>query len=539
MIIPATDVILLTMNSAIDPIRLEVLKNRFTSLTEEMGAVLMRTAFSPNIKERRDFSCALFDRRGEMIAQAAHIPVHLGSMPLSVAAAIERGDLVPGDMVLLNDPYRGGTHLPDVTLVTPVFIGGGAPDFFLANRAHHADVGGMSAGSLPLSTEIFQEGLRIPPVKIVRGGEIDRELLSLFLANVRTPVEREGDLTAQLAANRTGERRLREIVGRYGLEETEGYCRALLDYGARLMAEVVAAIPDGAYAFEDVLDDDGAGGGPVPIRCTVTVAGERATVDFSDCAPQVAGCVNAVRAITLSAVFYVFRLLAPEEIPDNAGCMRPVEVVTKPGTVADCTFPAAVAGGNVETSQRLVDVLLGALAEALPERIPAASCGSMNNLTIGGVDPREGELFAYYETIAGGAGGGPEGAGASGIQTHMTNTLNTPVEALEHAYPLRVRRYCLRDGSGGAGKSPGGDGVVREMELLGDARISLISERRKEAPYGLRGGGAGQRGRNLLIRDGEERELPGKCAVEGRTGDRLVIETPGGGGWGVRGEEGP
>jgi N-methylhydantoinase B len=442
-------------------------------------------------------------------------------------------------MILLNDPYRGGTHLPDLTLVTPVFFSGDAPDFFLANRAHHADVGGMTAGSLPLSTDIFQEGMRIPPVKIVRGGEIDRELLALLLANVRTPVEREGDLTAQLAANRTGERRLREIVAQYGLEETEEYCRALLDYGERMTAEVVAAIPDGTYRFEDVLDDDGAGGAPVPIHCTVTVAGTRATVDFSDCAPQVPGCVNAVRAITLSAVFYVFRLLAPEEIPSNAGCMRPIEVKTKPGTVADCTFPAAVAGGNVETSQRLVDVLLGALAEALPQRIPAASCGSMSNLTIGGADPRSGELFAYYETIAGGAGGSPEGEGASGIQTHMTNTLNTPVEALEHAYPLRVRRYALRDGSGGEGRHRGGEGVVKEVELLGKARITLISERRQTAPYGLQGGGPGRTGRNLLLRDGQERELPAKSTIEGLPGDRLIIETPGGGGWGDRGEEGP
>ncbi len=520
------------MQKAIDPIRLEVLKNRFTSLTEEMGAVLMRTAFSPNIKERRDFSCALFDRAGQMIAQAAHIPVHLGSMPLSVAAALARKDLAPGDMILLNDPYRGGTHLPDVTLVTPVFLGEDGPEFFLANRAHHADVGGMTAGSLPLSTEIFQEGIRIPPVKIVRGGQLDRELLALFLANVRTPVEREGDVTAQLAANRVGERRLREIVGQYGLAEGEFYCNALLDYGAKLMAEVIAAIPDGCYRFEDFLDDDGVGEAPVPIRCTLNVKGDRATVDFSESAPQVPGCVNAVRAITLSAVFYVFRLLAPEEIPNNAGCMRQLEVITTPGTVVDCRFPAAVAGGNVETSQRLVDVLLGALAQALPGRIPAASGGSMNNLTIGGVDSRSGELFAYYETIASGAGGGPAGDGASGIQTHMTNTLNTPVEALEHAYPLRARRYCLRDGSGGDGRHRGGDGVVKEWELLGDARVSLISERRRIAPYGLQGGARGGAGRNRLVRAGKVRDLPGKCSIEGKAGDRLIIETPGGGGWG-------
>ncbi len=515
----------------IDPILLEVLKNRLTSLTEEMGAVLMRTAFSPNIKERRDFSCALFDRQGQMVAQAAHIPVHLGSMPLSVAEAIAYPDLAPGDMILLNDPYRGGTHLPDLTLVTPVFSSGPRPDFYLANRAHHADVGGMTAGSLPLSEEIFQEGLRIPPVKIVKGGTLDPDLLNLFLANVRTPVEREGDLTAQIAANRVGERRLTELVERYGLEELERYSGALIDYGEKMMRGVIAGIPDGRYPFADTLDDDGAESGPVPIRCVLVVDGSVACVDFSDSGDQVAGCLNAVRAITLSAVFYTFRLLAPDVIPNNAGCMRPVRVVTRPGSVVDCSFPAAVAGGNVETSQRLVDVLLGALAQALPQRIPAASCGTMNNLTIGG-HTEEGGMFAYYETIAGGAGGGPDGAGACGIQTHMTNTLNTPIEALEHAYPLRVRRYQMRDGSGGEGAWRGGDGVIKAVELLRDARITLISDRRTGAPYGLQGGQPGSCGRNLLVRQGETRELAGKVSLAGRRGDLLVIETPGGGGWG-------
>jgi len=453
-------------------------------------------------------------------------------MPLSVAAALERSDLLPGDMLLLNDPYRGGTHLPDMTLVAPFFAGGAKPAFFLANRAHHADVGGMSPGSMPLSTEIFQEGVRIPPVKVVRSGAIDSDLLGLLLANVRTPVEREGDLTAQIAANRTGERRLQEILDQFGLAETVSYCAALIDYGERMMAAQIAAIPDGRYAFEDWLDDDGAGGAPVRLHCVVGIRGERASIDFSACADQVAGCVNAVRAITLSAVFYVFRLLAPEDIPVNAGCLRPIEVLTRPGTVADCRFPAAVAGGNVETSQRLVDVLLGALARAIPGRIPAASAGTMNNLTIGGVDPRHGGLFAYYETVAGGAGGGPLGDGASGIQTHMTNTLNTPVEALEHAYPLRVRRYQFRDGSGGAGKGRGGEGVVREIELLGPARITLISDRRVTAPYGLQGGEAGRCGRNTLVHNGVERELPGKVSFEAAAGDGLRIETPGGGGWG-------
>jgi N-methylhydantoinase B len=520
------------MRDGIDPIRLEVLKNRCLSLTEEMGAVLMRTAFSPNIKERRDFSCALFNGRGEMLAQAAHIPVHLGSMPLSVAAALERRDLTPGDMILLNDPYRGGTHLPDLTLVAPVFDDCGRIRFFLANRAHHADVGGITAGSMPLSTEIFQEGLRLPPIKMVRAGTVDGELLRLFLANVRTPAEREGDLTAQIAANRIGERRLREIIAQYGLEASAAYGDALLDYGERMMGAVIAAIPEGVYAFEDWLDDDGAGGEPVALRCTVRIGGGRASLDFRDSAPQVAGCLNAVRAITLSAVHYVFRLLAPEEIPNNAGGMRPIEVLTRPGTVVDCIFPAAVAGGNVETSQRLVDVLLGALAQALPQRIPAASAGTMNNLTVGGIDPRSGQLFAYYETLGGGAGGGPDGPGASGIQTHMTNTLNTPVEALEHAYPLRVRQSRLRDGSGGRGRQPGGDGIVRELEFLADARLTLLSERRRFSPYGLQGGQPGRPGRNLLQQRGRWRALPGKCSLLVRSGDRLRLETPGGGGWG-------
>ncbi len=522
------------MSTSIDPIRLEVLKNRFASLTEEMGAVLQRTAFSPNIKERRDFSCALFDSHGEMLAQAAHIPVHLGSMPLSVAAAIRHVDLAPGDMVMLNDPYCGGTHLPDITLVMPIFCGSSSPSFYLANRAHHADIGGITAGSLPLSTEIFQEGLRIPPVRIVRQGSLDRELLGIVLANVRTPEERHGDLNAQIAANRVGERRLLEIIDRYGLAETTRYGQALLDYGESMMAAVIATIPDGCYRFEDVLDDDGAGNGPIPIRCEITVAGDRAQLDFSASAPQVAGCVNAVRAITLSAVFYVFRLLAPEDMPGSAGCMRPLAVRTVPGTVVDCTFPAAVAGGNVETSQRIVDVLLGALAQALPECIPAASCGTMNNLTIGGRDPRNQNLFAYYETIAGGAGGSPLGCGASGLQTHMTNTLNTPVEALEHVYPLRVRRYALREASGGPGQNPGGDGVIKELELLGEAQITLISDRRKQGPFGLAGGAPGRTGRNSLLREGQVLELPGKCSLAGRPGDVLIIETPGGGAWGSK-----
>jgi N-methylhydantoinase B len=520
------------MLDSIDPVRLEVIKNRLTSLTEEMGAVLMRTAFSPNIKERRDFSCALFDAQGAMLAQAAHIPVHLGSMPLSVAAALEFGELQPGDMLLLNDPYRGGTHLPDLTLVMPVFGAEPHPVFYLANRAHHADVGGMTAGSLPLSSDIFQEGLRIPPVRILKQDEIDRDLLQLILANVRTPIEREGDLTAQIAANRVGERRLLELFAQFGLELLQVYGNRLLNYGEQMMSEVIAAIPDGEYCFSDQLDDDGAGRQGITIAVKLTVAGRSALVDLSSSDGQVPGCVNAVRAITLSAVYYAFRLLAEETIFYNAGCMRPIEVLTRPGSIVDARFPAAVAGGNVETSQRVVDVILGALAEALPGKIPAASCGTMNNLTIGGYDPRRERLFAYYETIAGGSGGGPQGPGASGLQSHMTNTLNTPVEALEHAYPLRIERYQLRKGSGGAGQARGGEGVVKAFRLLADARVTLLTDRRISAPYGLNGGSPGSVGRNLRISGSECEELPGKCSIQAVVDDVIVIETPGGGGWG-------
>ncbi len=516
-----------------DPVRLEVLKNRLASIAEEMGAVLMRSSSSANIKERRDFSCALFDGQGQMIAQAAHIPVHLGSMPLSVKAVLERPDLERGDMVLLNDPFRGGTHLPDLTLVAPVFAGSATPRFFLANRAHHADVGGMAPGSLPLSTEIFQEGLRIPPVKLVRAERLDPDIVQILLANVRTPREREGDLYAQVAANHAGEQRLLELLDHHGIDEVTCYSEALLDYGARMMEAVIAGIPDGTFRFEDVMDGDGIAARNLPIRCTLTVKGARAVVDFRETAPQARGCVNAVRAITLSAVLYTFRLLAADALPANAGCLRPIDVLTRPGTLVDAQFPAAVAAGNVETSQRIVDVLLGALAQALPDRIPAASAGTMSNVTIGGMDSRTGEPFAYYETIAGGSGAGPRGDGASGMHTHMTNTLNTPVEALEQAFPLRILEYAIRPNSGGAGRHRGGDGVVKVIELLEDASVTVLAERHEQPPYGLRDGQPGTCGAHRWIRDGQTQPLPGKCAVAGKAGDRIVVETPGGGGWGA------
>jgi N-methylhydantoinase B len=510
-----------------------VFKNLFASVAEEMGQTLQRSAPSPNIKERRDFSCSIFDAGGRLVAQGDHMPVHLGSMPASVAAALAATRLEPGDAVLLNDPYRGGTHLPDITLVSAMFDRpGGAPLFYLANRAHHADIGGMVPGSMPLSTELFQEGLIIPPVRIVRRGELCRDVLEMVLANVRTPEERRGDLLAQIGANRVGEERLRDILEREGRRDVLFFSGELQRYSERILRDCLRRIPDGAYRFSDRLDDDGVDGRPVPIRVTITVRGDRALVDFTGSAPQVAGSVNAVEAITRSAAYYVFRCLLDEEVPFNAGCFAPLEIRVPAGSVLAARRPAAVAGGNVETSQRIVDVMLGALARALPDRIPAASSGTMNNVCFGGTGPDAGPPFAYYETMGGGMGAAPQGDGLSGVHTHMTNSLNTPIEALETSYPFRVRSYRIRRRSGGRGRHRGGDGLVREIEFLTAGGLSLLTERRTFPPYGLAGGGAAATGRNWLIRGAHRRRLPAKANLEVRPGDRLRIETPGGGGWG-------
>ncbi len=523
--------------SQIDPIQLEIFKNLFASIADEMGVVLRRTASSPNIKERRDFSCALFDPAGQMIAQAAHIPVHLGSMPLSVAAAVQTfSDLAPGDLVALNDPFQGGTHLPDITLVSPVFLPNKRRPTkligYVASRAHHADVGGMSPGSMPLAREIYQEGLIIPPVRLGQHDQLNPDLMRLILANVRTPEERKGDLWAQAAANHRGAARLVELVERYNYQVIEDAMAGLLAYTERLTRRLLHDLPAGQYRFCDALDDGGDSGAPVPICVCITIHNGEATIDFKGSAPQQPGSVNAVLAITLSAVYYVFRCLLGLDAPNNAGCLRPVQVLAPEGSVVNARRPAPVAGGNVETSQRIVDVLLGALAQAAPDRIPAASQGTMNNLTIGGFDPRLDRPFTYYETIGGGMGARPDGDGYSALHSHMTNTLNTPVEALEYAYPLRVLRYEIRRGSGGSGRFHGGDGIRRDLQTLVPAQATMLTERRRLAPYGLEGGEPGAVGRNLLIRDGKESSLPGKGPVDLQPGDVISIQTPGGGGFG-------
>jgi N-methylhydantoinase B len=518
-----------------DPIRLEVFKHLFAAVAEEMGVVLRKASYSPNIKERRDFSCALFAGDGKMISQAAHIPVHLGSMPLSVAAAIDKftGNLHPGDCIILNDPYLGGTHLPDITLVTPIFIPAQAAPFaFAASRAHHADVGGMTPGSMPIAREIYQEGLIIPPIKLLKQDEIDPSAWDLLLANVRTPQERSGDLQAQLAANQRGVVRFQELVSRYGAEEVSLRVGQLFEYSSRMTRQLLQQLPNGTYSFEDFLDDDGIDPAHLPIRVLVTIKGDTALVDFTGSAPQCKGSLNAVYAITLSAVQYVFRCLLGLDVPNNAGCLEPIQVVAPLGTLVNALRPAPVAGGNVETSQRIVDVLLGALAQAYPQAIPAASQGTMNNLTIGGYDPFRRQPFAYYETIGGGMGAHPQADGSSAVHSHMTNTLNTPIEALEYTYPLQIRRYAIRRGSGGKGMHTGGDGLIRELQVLAEAQVTLLSERRKIAPYGLSGGEPGSPGSNRLVRDEETVTLPSKGSFDLHPGDVLVIETPGGGGWG-------
>ncbi len=538
---------------------ISIFRHLFASIAEEMGVSLSRTAYSPNIKERLDFSCAIFLGDGRLLAQAAHIPVHLGAMPASVRAAIKLcAPFDPGDVVIANDPYSGGTHLPDLTMISPAFPVSGdksTPDFFVASRAHHADIGGSAPGSMPISQDIYQEGLIIPPCKLFAAGERNEPLWRLILHNVRTPIEREGDLIAQLAANAIGIKRLEHLVSRYGVDVCWEEAENLIRYAARMTQAAVELIPDGAYNFIDYLDNDGQGSEPVPIRVKVTIDGQQMTVDFSGTAPAVAGNLNAVPAIVDSAAVYCLRCIAlhliGSELPMNEGAFEPLIVQTRLGSLLNPLPPHAVSAGNVETSQRLVDVIFGALAQALPNVVPSASQGTMNNLTFGNrtgqgpalnvKDGREKEsasdrhassVFAYYETLAGGIGAGHDRQGGDGMHSHMSNTRNTPVEAWEFDYPVRVVEYRYRDDSGGDGLHRGGDGLVRTIEFLEPVTATLVSERRHTRPYGLMGGKPGAAGLNNLIRGNEIRELPGKVTLDLLPGDRLQVLTPGGGGWG-------
>jgi N-methylhydantoinase B len=513
-----------------------VLRNALEATAQEMGAVLKLTSFSPNIKERMDASCAIFDTNAQLVAQAEHVPIHLGSMLKAVGPTIDAvGRLDPGDVVIVNDPFVGGAHLPDITLVAPVHAGD-ALIGYVATRAHHSDVGGMEPGSMPgKSGEIYQEGLVIPPVRLYRRGQLQGDVLELILANVRTATERRGDLNAQLAALRVGERRLGELVQRYGARVLAQGFGAILDYAERRMRKRISELPPGTYFAEDCLDDDGSSDEPVVIKLRVEVAGDSLTLDFAGSSPQRRGNINAVAPMTHSAVFFAVKVLTDAGLPANAGILRPVTILIPPGSFLDARHPAAVCAGNTETSQRISDAVLRAFAQLAPSRIPAASQGTMNLIGVGGNDPRSGRAYTYIETIAGGQGGRPGGDGMDGVQCNMTNTMNTPVEALEIAYPLRVERYELREGSGGAGRHRGGHGVVRALTAIGhEARVSLQSDRRRFAPYGLHGGGDGTPGRNWLRHgDGNVRVLPGKVSLTLKPGETVGVDTPGGGGWGA------
>ena len=519
-----------------DAVTLEIFRQLFAALTEEMGAALRRSSFSPNIKERRDYSCALFTPDAVAVALGDHMPVHLGAMPMSVEAAIrELGTLDEGDIACLNDPFRGGTHLPDITLIAPVYGPESALLGYVASRAHHSDVGGMTPGSMPLAREIYQEGLRIPPARLFVRGERRRGLWDTILANVRTPVERAGDLQAQIAALYTGQVRLLDLVRRRGSQAVLDAMFELIAYADRLLLSGIRRMPAGRFEAEDFMDDDGFGHGPIPIRVALEISRDGLVVDFEGTSPQTEGGINAVAAITSSAVRYVVRCvvqeLLGEELPAGGGSMTSVEQRLPEASLVNARPPASVAAGNVEASQRITDTLLRAFGEALPDLMPALSQGTMNNTTMGGIDLR-GESFAYYETVGGGMGAGPGRPGLSGVHCHMSNSLNTPVEALEHAYPFRVVRYSLRHGSGGRGRYPGGDGLRRDLMLLVDAGSTLLCERRVRGPAGARGGEDGAPGVNTLISGGRETILAGKTAFEVKAGDIVSIQSPGGGGWG-------
>jgi N-methylhydantoinase B len=515
----------------LSPFELEIFQNVLSSIAEEMGVLLIRAGFSPNIKERRDLSCAIFASNGDMIAQAAHIPIHLGSMSFAVKAVLSEPDIHPGDVFILNDPFRGGTHLPDVTCIAPVFSATRIV-LFVACRAHHADIGGITPGSMPVSTTVEEEGILIPPSKLYRKKRLNKPLLNKILDATRDPEEREGDFNAQIGALKLGEKRLKETIRKYTLRRVLQAGAELLDYSEKMMKEVIRGIPDGVYLFEDYLDNDGAGTSRIPIKVKITINGNRAVVDFRGSSPQVKGNLNAPYSVTTAAAIYVFQCLAPKELPLNSGPLRAVKIIVDEDSILNAKFPAAVVGGNVETSQRVVDAVFGALSKAIPEKVPAASAGSMSNFTFGGIHPETGRIYAYYETIAGGMGGRLGKDGVSAVQTHMTNTLNTPVEALERELPVMINSYTIRRNSGGRGRYKGGDAIKREFRLLTKATVSLITERRLIAPYGLKSGEAGAKGRNRLIRKNKISTLPAKCTFEARKGDIIRIETPGGGGWG-------
>ena len=512
-------------------IQVQIFNKIFSSIAEEMGIVLCRAAFSSNIKERKDFSCAIFDHIGELVAQAAHIPVHLGAMPETIKYCLATHQFKENDEMIINDPFKGGSHLPDITLIKPVFFHDELL-FYTATRAHHADVGGKSPGSMGNCTTIHDEGIRIPPTLLKKENIFNQEFLKKFQQQVRNPQERLGDLKAQSASLARGELRLVNTLEKYGKEQIFITIKDLKRYSEKLMRHTIKTIPDGTYEFHDFLEGDSVSTQSLPLQASIKIDHDQALVDFSRSCPQIKTPLNCVRPVTISATIYAFQCIMGEGFPINHGSYRPITIITRKGTILDAREPAPVAAGNVETSQRIVDILFGCLAKAIPQTIPAASCGTMNNVSIGWKN-KAGQELTYYETIGGGMGARPNQHGLSGIQTHMTNTLNTPIEALEHEHPMRIEEYALRRQSGGRGRFNGGDGIIRTYRFLQKATVSLLTDRRMSRPYGLHGGQDGKSGRNILIKNNKkEKLLPGKCSFTVETGDLLRIETPGGGGFG-------
>ncbi|MCU7960703.1 MAG: hydantoinase B/oxoprolinase family protein [gamma proteobacterium symbiont of Bathyaustriella thionipta] len=509
-----------------DGIALGIFSSRLDAVCEEMGTVLRKAAFSPNIRDRLDYSCAIFDVQGLLCAQAAHIPVHLGSMAWAMADIVRQQAWQEGDQLIMNDPFMGGTHLPDVTLVAPLYheqqlVG------FVVNRAHHADIGADSPGSMPISTTLAEEGRVIAPTLLYSGGILNEALFADLTENSRCPADAAGDIRAQISANRAGGERLQSLLGKMGAADYLLALHSLNEYAAKLALATLRDIPSGDYAFTDWMDDDGQGHQRLRIQVCLRIADGAVEADFSGTQAQVGGNINCPLSVTAAAVWYVFRCLMPPQTPSCMGAFRAIKITAVAGSLVNAQHPAAVVAGNVETSSRITDVVLGALAQAIPERIPAASQGSMNNIAMG--QDSAGNRWDYYETIGGGMGAGKQGGGLSAVQTHMTNTLNTPVEVLESRYPVRVESLAIRRGSGGAGQRKGGDGMIRRYRFLADAQVTLLTERRSIAPWGLQGGQPGAMGRNLL----NDQLLPAKCSLQVKAGDLLSIETPGGGGFGM------
>lgn len=506
-----------------NPIELNLFATRVAAICEEMGLVLRRAAFSPNIKDRLDFSCALFGREGELFAQADHMPVHLGSMAFAMGSVVKALEWQAGDMLVLNDPFLGGTHLPDVTVIAPVFIED-ALIGFVANRAHHANIGCETPGSMPVSSRLEEEGIIIPPTWLIKGGVLQKEAKQLPGV---VSEELTGDFAAQAGANQVGVLRLQQLVEKSGITQYEKNMIQLNDYADRISFKRIQQLKQGKYHFEDFIDDDGYGTRSILLAIDLTIGADEVELDLSKSSPMVKGNLNCPESVAAAAGFYCFRCLVPSDAPACEGLFRRIRIKTKRGSILNAERPAAVAAGNVETSTRLVDLIFGALVQALPDKISAASQGTMNNVAMGYIDDEEGARWDYYETVAGGMGGGPNAPGLDGVHTHMTNTLNTPVESLEMHYPLRVLSYKLRPGSGGKGKHKGGDGIIREYEFLNRAHVSILSDRRIYSPWGLHGAGSGAKGQNLL----NGKELPGKCSMQVKPGDKLIIKSPGGGGW--------